>query len=324
MADKTPYGDVEYADPGYQEDGQKRYPLDTEEHCRAAWSYINQEKNASKYTPEQLDHIKSRIKEAAKKYGIKIDEDTHDSMMGNQLKFARPVAMLREGRTDWYKIENRADVTEISIYDEIGYVGVTASNFIRDLNGVKSGQISLRLNSPGGDVFDGIAIMNALRNHPANVTVHIDGLAASIASVIAMGGDHIVMAPNAQMMIHDAHTIQVGNAADLRKTADLLDKASDNIASVYANRAGGSIENWRDVMRDETWFSAEEAVAAGLADEVQGSASKVKNTWDLSIYNHAGRENAPAPQVVKEEQVAEVEIDAAAIIEALKEAFNND
>lgn len=244
------------------------------------------------------------------------------------LKMARPAAQLREGRTDWYKITNKADITEISIYDEIGYVGVTAGDFIRDLESVKSSKISLRLNSPGGDVFDGIAIMNALKNHKAEVTVHIDGLAASIASVIAMAGDHVVMAKNATLMIHDAWTMGIGNAKDLRKTADLLDKTSDNIASIYADRTGIDSETWRAKMGEETWFSAEEAVEAGLADEVAGSASKPKNSWDLSIYNYAGREEAPAPAVVKTEveKVTEVtdDFDYSTLIDALKGAFSND
>lgn len=240
------------------------------------------------------------------------------------LKMARPVAQLREGRADWYKITNKADVTEISIYDEIGYVGVTAGDFIRDLGGVKSSKISLRLNSPGGEVFDGIAIMNALKNHDAEVTVYVDGLAASIASVIAMAGDHIVMAPNATMMIHDALSLQIGNAADMRKVADLLDKASDNIASVYATRAGGDASKWRNAMQEETWYSAEEAVEAGLADEVAGSASKAKNNWDFSIYNYAGREAAPAPVIEKTEAPIENDdaLDVAALIAAFKTAFN--
>lgn len=237
------------------------------------------------------------------------------------LKNTRPVAQIREGKSDWYKITNRADVTEISIYDEIGYVGVTAGDFIRDLGTVKSSKISLRLNSPGGDVFDGIAIMNALRNHSAEVTVHIDGLAASIASVIAMGGDHIVMARNAQMMIHDAFSIAVGNATDMRKTADLLDKASDNIASIYAERTGTDTDVWRGLMKDETWYSAEEAVDAGLADEVAGSASKSKNSWDLSIRN----EVEPDPVVESTEKVVEeIEtFDYSTVYSALKGAFGN-
>lgn len=243
------------------------------------------------------------------------------------LKMARPVAQLREGRTDWYKITNKADITEISIYDEIGYVGVTAGDFIRDLDSVKSSKISLRLNSPGGDVFDGIAIMNALKAHQAEVTVHIDGLAASIASVIAMAGDRVVMAKNATLMIHDAWTMGIGNSKDLRKTADLLDKTSDNIASIYADRSGTDVEQWRNLMQDETWFSADEAVEAGLADEVAGSASKAKNTWDLSIYNYESREEAPAPVVVKSEVTPvenETELDVNALIAALKGAFSND
>lgn len=246
------------------------------------------------------------------------------------LKMARPVAQLREGRTDWYKITNKADVTEISIYDEIGYVGVTAGDFIRDLDSVKSSKISLRLNSPGGDVFDGIAIMNALKSHKAEVTVHIDGLAASIASVIAMAGDHVVMAKNATLMIHDAWTMGIGNSKDLRKTADLLDKTSDNIASIYADRSGTDVEQWRNLMQEETWFSAEEAVEAGLADEVAGSTSKAKNSWDLSIYNYKGREEAPAPVVVKTVEDKEVEdtttddFDWTSLTSQLKAAFSDE
>src|SRR5690606_8034659 len=103
--------------------------------------------------------------------------------------------------------------------------------------------------------------------HQAHVTVIVDSLAASIASVIAMAGDRVVMAKNATMMIHDGHGLSIGNAADMREMADLLDKVSDNIASVYAERAGGDVAEWRERMRAETWYSADEAVSAGLADE---------------------------------------------------------
>ncbi|MGV9779791.1 head maturation protease, ClpP-related, partial [Streptosporangium sp. NPDC003464] len=161
--------------------------------------------------------------------------------------------------------------------------------------------MTLRVNSPGGDVFDGIAIMNTLRSHPARVTTHVDSLAASIASVIAMAGDRIVMQPHSQMMIHDAAGMCIGNATDMHEMAAMLDRQSDNIAAVYAERAGGTVADWRERMRAETWLSAEEAVAAGLADEVaprrdtDKDKAPVENAWDLSIFRYAGREHAPAP-----------------------------
>lgn len=212
-------------------------------------------------------------------------------------KTARPVAKLRQGRNDWYKIENRsADATDIYIYDEIGYFGVTARDFVLDLADVTTDTIQLHLNSPGGDVFDGVAIYNALRDHRADVEVIVDGLAASAASFIAMAGDRIVMTKNATMMIHDAHGLAIGNSAEMRDLAELLDTQSNNIASIYADRAGGTIENWRAAMRTESWYNADEAVAAGLADEIKGR-SESKNSFDLSIYSYAGRQAAPAPYV---------------------------
>jgi len=208
---------------------------------------------------------------------------------------------MRAGRNDWYRIQNKsANTAEVYIYDEIGYFGITAQDFVNDLNTITSDSIDLHLNTPGGEIFDGIAIYNALKNHDANVTVYVDALAASAGSFIAMAGDEIIMQRTAQMMIHDGHGLAIGNAADMRELADLLDKSSDNIASIYAEKAGGSVEDWRTAMKAETWYSAEEAVAAGLADKINGQDtedSKTNNSWDLSIYNYAGRDKAPAPVV---------------------------
>ena len=111
---------------------------------------------------------------------------------------------------------------------------------------------------------------------------------------IAQGAEKVVMAPKATMMIHDGWTAAQGNSADMRKLADLLDRTSNNIASVYADRAGGSVEFWRDRMRDETWYSAQEALDAGLVDEVEG-LSRSGGSFDTSMFNHAGRDTAPAP-----------------------------
>lgn len=170
----------------------------------------------------------------------------------------------------WYSITNRDDDAEIHIYDEIGYFGVTANDFIKDITAIKSNRITLRINSPGGEVFDGIAIFNAIKRHKAEVTTYIDGLAASAASFIAMAGDRIVMSPHSQMMIHDAAGLVIGNADDMRQMADILDRSSDNIAAIYAERAGGTVAEWRQRMKSETWISDREAVKLGLADAIDG------------------------------------------------------
>jgi len=198
---------------------------------------------------------------------------------------------------EWYRITNKTDVSEVYLYNEVGAWGVSADDFVKDLQGVASDRIDLHLNSPGGDFFAGLAIFNALRNHPGEVTVYIDGLAASAASFIAMAGDKIVAERNAQMMIHEANTVAVGSGTVMRKLADHLDRASTTIAGIYAGRAGGSAEDWLSRMRAETWYTAAEAKTAGLVDEVTEAARRrvTANTWDLSIFNYAGREAAPDP-----------------------------
>lgn len=241
------------------------------------------------------------------------------------LKTARPVAKLRQGRTDWYAFKNiTEDSVDVLIYDEIGYWGVTAQDFVRELADLSTRNINLRLNSPGGDVFDGIAILNALRNHQATVNVTIEGLAASAASFIAMAGETVTMARNSELMIHEPHAVAVGlNAAEMRDLAERLDKVGDNIASIYAEKAGGTVEQWRAAMERETWYSAQEAVDAGLADAVQGSSSaRSDNSWDLSIFNYSGREKAPAPARPSETAV-ESEFDAEEFARIMKEAFHS-
>jgi len=157
--------------------------------------------------------------------------------------------------------------TRIDLMDEIGYWGVTAQDFVDELLAIDAATIELHINSPGGDVFDGVAIMNAIADHPATVNVVVDGLAASAASYIALAGDTVKMNRASQMMIHDAAGMCWGNAADMETMKDLLDRVSDTIAGIYADRAGEDTEHWRDLMRAETWYSAVEAVEAGLADE---------------------------------------------------------
>lgn len=204
---------------------------------------------------------------------------------------ARTFANLSQGRSEWYRIKNQADgPTTVSIYDEIGYFGVTARDFLAELEDVK-GDIDLHLNTPGGEVFDGLTIYNALNQRKGLVRVSIDGLAASIGSVIAMAASpgELSIAKHAQLMIHDGFTMAVGNAADMRKLADQLDEQSDNIAGIYSDRTGQPADYWRDQMRQETWYVGKKAVDAGLADRVI-EREPVTNNWDLSFFRNAGPE----------------------------------
>lgn len=183
--------------------------------------------------------------------------------------------MPMDGRKP-FAISNAAsgDSAEVWLYDEIGGWGIWAEDVISALARVTASAITVRINSPGGDYFDGIAIMNALLSHPATVTVQIDGLAASIASVIALAGDRVVMGPGTKQMVHNASTMVWGDANDLRSSATLLDEISAGIAEAYAARSGGDVAEWAALMDAETWLSAEQCVTRGLADEVTSLASR--------------------------------------------------
>ena len=186
-----------------------------------------------------------------------------------------PVAMAtsttKTNNQSWYSIKAKAnDTAEISIYDEIGYWGITAKSFSKDLKALGNNlkQINLHIHSPGGDVFDGIAIYNLLKNHPANVTVYIDGLAASMASVIAMAGNEVIMPENAMMMIHKPWGIQGGDAEDMRKYADLLDKVENTLIPAYASKTGKTPEELAEMLSAETWLNGKECVEQGFADKL--------------------------------------------------------
>lgn len=199
----------------------------------------------------------------------------------------------------WYRIDSKAgEPAALYIFDEINPMwGIGAQQVVDQLKTIDASQIDVHINSPGGNVFDGIAIMNALRNHKARVTVKVDGLAASIASVIAMAGDTITMSLGAQMMVHNPSGFAMGDAKTMRELADTLDKSRASIASIYADRAGGTVDAWGTAMDAETWYTAQEAVDAGLADKIDDSsqAEDIAAKFDLSIFNHAGRADAPDP-----------------------------
>lgn len=181
-----------------------------------------------------------------------------------------------------------AGVTRVDVYDDIGGGGwldggLTAKSFAAQLEDVR-GALDVHINSGGGDVFDGIAISQAIRAHKGKVTTVVDGIAASIASVIAQAGGQRVVQPGAMVMIHDAFGACIGNAAEMTKMAETLGQVSDNIAGIYASRAGGTAESWRDSMRAETWYTADEAVAAGLADRVGDGDAQLPDGLDLAAF----------------------------------------
>lgn len=195
-------------------------------------------------------------------------------------------------------------VATLRLYDPIdsygGYWGVSAKEFATTLDALPddTSEIRLLINSPGGEVWEGLAILNMLRAHPANVVAVVEGIAASAASFVAAGANELVMAENSELMIHKAWGLVVGNADDMTKMSGELTHEDRNIASVYAKKTGGTVDEWLDAMAAETWYSAEEAVEAGLADRVEaaasdGGAEAAKNRFDLSIFNHAGARSRP-------------------------------
>lgn len=214
----------------------------------------------------------------------------------------------------WYEMvraEAGGEAT-IRIFGDIGESwwsdSVSAAQFAKDLDAIGPvGTLNIRLNSPGGDMFDGVAIFNTLRTHQARKVVHVDGLAASAASVIAMAGDEVVMGTGTQLMIHNAWAFMVGNADDMRKQAGVMDGLNESMARIYADRAGGKAETWRAAMDEETWYLPEEAVAAGLADRVvrrevdatteDGAvAAMLRKSPVAAKFRYQGRAHAPAPR----------------------------
>lgn len=162
---------------------------------------------------------------------------------------------------------------EIWLYDQIGSnffsEGVTAKSFQKELAALgKVSLINLHINSPGGDVFDGFAIYNQLAQHPARIEVDIDGVAASIASIVAMAGDDIRIAKNATMMIHNPRGFAAGDETEMNRVAALLRTIKGNLVDTYKDRTGNKPEKLAAWMDDETWFTAEAAVENGFANSV--------------------------------------------------------
>ena len=187
------------------------------------------------------------------------------------------------------KVKDRADIW---IYGDIGESwsgdSVTAkdlSDELKKLAGVK--EITLRLNSPGGNVFDGLAMYNSLKKFPAKIITEIDGMALSIASIVALAGDEVRMAGNAVYMIHNPWTMTAGDSAEMRKVADQLDLVRDSLAGTYAAKTkdSASLEQISDWMNAETWFNADEALKAGFVDQITDPI-EIAAKYDLGRYHY--------------------------------------
>ena len=208
-----------------------------------------------------------------------------------------------------FEIQARQDSREATVYlydvivandDEADWFGgISAESFVKQLAALDADTIHLRINSPGGSVFGGRAMETALRNHKARVIAHIDGVAASAASFVAMAADEIRMAQGTFFMIHKAWSMAWGNADELLKTAALLEKIDDTIVQTYHARSGLPQDELAAMMAAETWLEASEAVEKGFANQISDEP-KAGNCWNLAAYGRPSAEpaSASAPEPV--------------------------
>ncbi len=205
---------------------------------------------------------------------------------------------MNQGRGLPLSVKAEANEATVYLYDAIvpdeitaqWHGGVAADTFVQAIAEIKSGTIKLRINSPGGDVFAGRAMAQALRETDAKVIAYVDGFAASAASYVALAADEVRIAEGGMFMIHKAWSMAFGNADDMQSMADLLAKIDDSLVATYEKETGQSAEQLREWMKAETWFTAEESIANGFADSI--AESKVKNlkAWDLSAYQNGPKQ----------------------------------
>jgi ATP-dependent Clp protease protease subunit len=198
-----------------------------------------------------------------------------------------------------------SDDVEIYIYDAIvadeetaqWWGGVSAQALVPEIRAIQGGTIHLRINSPGGDVFAAQAICQAIQETGAKVIAHVDGFAASAATRIATAADEVEISEGGFYMIHNSWTMAIGNANDLTATASLLAKVDSSLAAQYAKKSGMAIDAVRAAMDAETWYTAEEAVAAGLVDRI-ATGKKADASWNMSAYAKAPKVVPPAAEHV--------------------------
>ncbi len=239
----------------------------------------------------------------------------------------------------WFEVQNAYEdpetgetATDILVYESIGgSFGVNASSFAEELAAIDTDVINLRINSGGGSVFDALAMHSSLLHHPARIHAFVDGWAASAASVLAMAGDRITMMPGSEMMIHNASSMIEGDYRDADKVGERLLRQSQNIAGMYAARAGGTVDSWMALMDDETWMFGQEAVDMGLATDVYERPAlgadvqerhradpRLTRRHDASHRRYNGRSVAPAPRRIKRAGVGESE-QARPVVDMLNE-----
>jgi ATP-dependent Clp endopeptidase proteolytic subunit ClpP len=216
----------------------------------------------------------------------------------------------------WYNIQGKATdaVAEIYIFDEIGAYGITAQDFIAEMKEYKDTPVNLRINCIGGDVFDGMAMYNIIKKREAKTTAYIEGIAASMGSVIALAADEVIMAENSLFMIHNAWGGAMGGAEDMRKTASVLEKISGEIANIYKRKTRLSLDRITDMMDEETWLNAEEAYELGFVDSISDSI-KVAAKYDVSKFK-----NITTEQIHNK---LNINVNNKKMTEELKNWFNN-
>jgi len=199
-------------------------------------------------------------------------------------------------KPDWYEVKALSgDTMEVFVFDVIGWPFTDVSGLIRAMATEKEKPILARINSPGGDVFDGMSLFNAFANHPGGVTVRIEGLAASMASIVAMGGRKIEAYQNTMFMVHNAWTVAGGDHNLMREVADLIEKISGQMLEIYTGKTKSGKKDMKQMMDDETWLTAKEAEAKGFIDTVLTSGKAAKAVFDLSMFAHV-------PDGITEEQ----------------------
>ena len=224
----------------------------------------------------------------------------------------------------WYKIQAKSEKprsADISIHDEIGLWGISASQFMRDLRGMgELDEINLSIHSPGGDVLDGWAIYNSLKNNKAKITARVEGLAASMASVILMAADTVEIPENAYIMIHNPWGLAVGDAEEMRDAADLLDKLGNGLVNAYSERTGNDEDEIREMMSAETWMDGKEAVERGFADKLLDGVALSARAFDSRKFKMTPKSlqanSETDPEVAPVDETANAPVEPIAPVEA--------
>lgn len=221
-----------------------------------------------------------------------------------------------------FRAEAGKEEATVWLYDVIvsddfwgGVSAITVGKELAALRDVPT--IHLRINSPGGDVFAGRAMEQLIREHPSNIVAHIDGFAASAASYVALAADEVRIAEGGMYMIHKAWTLGWGNSEDLLKTAALLEQIDESLVKTYAQATEQDADQIREWMRDETWFSAEDAVKYGFADRLADASASNRAGWDLSAYERPP-ETAPEPEPPEPEPEPAMQIDRIAAMRRIE------